>query len=121
MLDGEKSMTHFLNLIAAETEIARVPIMVDSSKWSVIEAGLRCITGKPIVNSLSLKEGEEAFRERAKLVRRYGAAAVIMAFDEKGQADSLARRIEICHARLQHPRRTKSASPPRTSSSIPTC
>jgi 5-methyltetrahydrofolate--homocysteine methyltransferase len=96
MLDGEKAMTHFLNLIAAETEIARVPIMVDSSKWSVIEAGLRCVTGKPIVNSLSLKEGETAFRERAKLVYRYGAAAVIMAFDEKGQADSLARRIEIC-------------------------
>jgi 5-methyltetrahydrofolate--homocysteine methyltransferase len=96
MLDGEKAMTHFLNLIAAETEIARVPIMVDSSKWSVIEAGLRCVTGKPIVNSLSLKEGEAAFRERAKLVLRYGAAAVIMAFDEKGQADSLPRRIEIC-------------------------
>jgi 5-methyltetrahydrofolate--homocysteine methyltransferase len=96
MLDGEKSMTHFLNLIAAETEIARVPIMVDSSKWSVIEAGLRCVTGKPIVNSISLKEGEDLFRQRAKLVYRYGAAAVIMAFDEKGQADSLARRIEIC-------------------------
>ncbi len=74
MLDGEKAMTRFLNLIAAELEIARVPIMVDSSKWSVIEAGLRCIPGKPIVNSLSLKEGEAAFRERAKLVRRYGAA-----------------------------------------------
>ena len=96
MLDGEKSMTHFLNLIAAETDIARVPIMVDSSKWTVIEAGLRCATGKPIVNSLSLKEGEEAFRERAKLVSRYGAASVIMAFDEKGQADSLPRRVEIC-------------------------
>ena len=96
MLDGEKAMTRFLNLIAAELEIARVPIMVDSSKWSVIEAGLRCIPGKPIVNSLSLKEGEAAFRERGKLVRRYGAAAVIMAFDENGQADSLARRIEIC-------------------------
>jgi 5-methyltetrahydrofolate--homocysteine methyltransferase len=96
MLDGEKAMTRFLNLIAAELEIARVPIMVDSSKWSVIEAGLRCIPGKPIVNSLSLKEGEAAFRERAKLVLRYGAAAVIMAFDEKGQADSLPRRIEIC-------------------------
>jgi 5-methyltetrahydrofolate--homocysteine methyltransferase len=96
MLDGEKAMTRFLNLIAAELEIARVPIMVDSSKWSVIEAGLRCIPGKPIVNSLSLKEGEAIFKQRAKLVRRYGAAAVIMAFDEKGQADSLARRIEIC-------------------------
>ncbi len=96
MLDGEKAMTRFLNLIAAELEIARAPVMVDSSKWSVIEAGLRCVAGKPIVNSLSLKEGEEAFRERAGLVRRYGAAAVIMAFDEKGQADSLPRRIEIC-------------------------
>ncbi len=96
MLDGEKAMTRFLNLIAAELEIARVPIMVDSSKWSVIEAGLRCIPGKPIVNSLSLKEGEAAFKERAKLVRRYGAAVVVMAFDEQGQADSLARRIEIC-------------------------
>jgi len=96
MLDGEKAMTRFLNLIAAELEIARVPIMVDSSKWSVIEAGLRCIPGKPIVNSLSLKEGEAAFRERAKLVRRYGAAVVIMAFDEKGQADSFPRRQEIC-------------------------
>src|SRR5271155_4096156 len=96
MLDGEKAMTRFLNLIAAELEIARVPIMVDSSKWSVIEAGLRCIPGKPIVNSLSLKEGEQAFRERARLVRRYGAAVVVMAFDEKGQADSLARRTEIC-------------------------
>ncbi len=96
MLDGEKAMTRFLNLIAVEEEIAAVPTMVDSSKWSVIEAGLRCVPGKPIVNSLSLKEGEQAFRERAKLVHRYGAAAVIMAFDEKGQADSLARRIEIC-------------------------
>jgi 5-methyltetrahydrofolate--homocysteine methyltransferase len=96
MLDGEATMTRFLNLIAAELEIARVPIMIDSSKWSVIEAGLRCATGKPIVNSISLKEGEELFRERGKLVRRYGAAAVIMAFDEKGQADSYARRIEIC-------------------------
>jgi 5-methyltetrahydrofolate--homocysteine methyltransferase len=96
MLDGEKTMTQYLNLIAAEMDIARVPIMVDSSKWSVIEAGLRCIAGKPIVNSLSMKEGEELFRERAKLVHRYGAAAVIMAFDERGQADSLARRIEIC-------------------------
>ena len=96
MLDGEKAMTRFLNLIAVEEEIAAVPTMVDSSKWSVIEAGLRCVPGKPIVNSLSLKEGEQAFRERASLVRRYGAAAVIMAFDETGQADSYARRIEIC-------------------------
>src|SRR5271155_5595419 len=91
MLDGEKAMTHFLNLIAAETDIARVPIMVDSSKWSVIEAGLRCVTGKPIVNSLSLKKGQSASRERPTPSRRYGAAAVIMAFDEKGQADSYQR------------------------------
>ena len=96
MLDGEKTMTQYLNLVAAETDIARVPIMVDSSKWSVIEAGLRCVAGKPIVNSLSMKEGEELFRERAKLVHRYGAAAVIMAFDERGQADSYERRVEIC-------------------------
>jgi 5-methyltetrahydrofolate--homocysteine methyltransferase len=96
MLDGEKAMTRFLNLIAAELEIARVPVMVDSSKWSVIEAGLRCLPGKPVVNSLSLKEGEAAFKERAKLVRRYGAAVVVMAFDEQGQADSLPRRQEIC-------------------------
>jgi 5-methyltetrahydrofolate--homocysteine methyltransferase len=96
MLDGEKAMTRFCNLIAVEEEIAAVPTMVDSSKWSVIEAGLRCVPGKPIVNSISLKEGEEVFRHRAKLVRRYGAAAVVMAFDENGQADSLERRIEIC-------------------------
>ena len=93
--------------------------MVDSSKWSVIEAGLRCIPGKPIVNSLSLKEGEDAFRERAKLVRRYGAAAVIMAFDEKGQADSLRAPHRDLRARLQDPRRGSRLSRPRTSSSIP--
>ncbi|HEX8834251.1 MAG TPA: methionine synthase, partial [Abditibacteriaceae bacterium] len=96
MTDGEAMMTHFLNLIAAEPDIARVPIMIDSSKWSVIEAGLKCIQGKGIVNSISLKEGEEAFRERARLVKRYGAAMVVMAFDEAGQADSFERRQEIC-------------------------
>jgi 5-methyltetrahydrofolate--homocysteine methyltransferase len=96
MLDSVEAMTTFLNLIAAEPDIARVPIMVDSSKWEVIEAGLKCVQGKAIVNSISLKEGEDAFIERARLVRRYGAAAVVMAFDEAGQADSYERRIQIC-------------------------
>lgn len=96
LLDAEKEMTRFLNLIASEPDIARVPIMVDSSKWEVIEAGLRCIQGKGIVNSISMKEGEEKFIQQAKLVRRYGAAVIVMAFDEQGQADTQARKIEIC-------------------------
>ena len=96
MLDSKAAMVRFLQLIASEPDIARVPIMVDSSKWEVIEAGLRCIQGKGIVNSISMKEGEEKFRHEARLVRRYGAAAVVMAFDEKGQADTYARKIEIC-------------------------
>lgn len=96
MLDSVEAMTTFLNLIASEPDIARVPIMVDSSKWEVIEAGLKCVQGKAIVNSISLKEGEEAFIERARLIKRYGAATVVMAFDEQGQADSYERRIEIC-------------------------
>lgn len=96
MVDGPATMTHFLNLIASEPEISRVPIMVDSSRWEVLEAGLRCLQGKGVVNSISLKDGEEAFLERAALVRRYGASAVVMAFDEKGQADNLERRIEVC-------------------------
>lgn len=96
MLDAVKAMTKFLNLIACEPDIARVPIMVDSSKWEVIEAGLKCIQGKPIVNSISLKEGEEEFLHKAKLCQRYGAAVVIMAFDETGQADTMARKKEIC-------------------------
>ncbi len=96
LLDSEEAMVTFLNLIAAEPDIARVPIMIDSSKWSVIEAGLKCVQGKSIVNSISMKEGEEAFRERAETVRRYGAAVVVMAFDEKGQADTLKRKTEIC-------------------------
>ncbi len=96
MLDSEAAMVRFLNLVAAEPDIARVPIMVDSSKWSVIEAGLRCIQGKGIVNSISLKEGEQAFKHQAQLIRRYGAAAVVMAFDEQGQADTYARKTEIC-------------------------
>jgi len=96
MLDSKAAMVRFLNLIAGEPEIARVPIMVDSSKWEVIEAGLQCIQGKGIVNSISLKEGIENFKHQAKLVKRYGAAAVVMAFDEKGQADTYERKIEIC-------------------------
>ncbi|WP_051234967.1 methionine synthase [Marinimicrobium agarilyticum] len=96
MLDSEKAMVRFLNLIAGEPDIARVPVMVDSSKWTVIEAGLKCIQGKPIVNSISMKEGEEEFIERARLCRRYGAAVVVMAFDEDGQADTAARKKEIC-------------------------
>ncbi|MBS1786855.1 MAG: methionine synthase [Acidobacteria bacterium] len=96
MLDSEKAMVHFLNLIASEPDIARVPVVVDSSKWSVIEAGLKCLQGKSVVNSISLKEGEEKFIEQARLIRRYGAAVIVMAFDEKGQADNYERRIEIC-------------------------
>ena len=96
MLDSQAAMVRFLNLMAGEPDIARVPVMVDSSKWSVIEAGLRCIQGKGIVNSISMKEGVEEFKRQAKLVKRYGAAAVVMAFDEKGQADTYARKIEIC-------------------------
>lgn len=96
MLDSKAAMVRFLNLIASEPDIARVPVMVDSSKWEVIEAGLRCIQGKGIVNSISMKEGVDKFKHEAMLVKRYGAAAVVMAFDEKGQADTYARKIEIC-------------------------
>jgi 5-methyltetrahydrofolate--homocysteine methyltransferase len=96
LLDSEAVMTRFLNLVASEPDIARIPIMIDSSKWSVIEAGLKCVQGKGVVNSISLKEGEEAFKEHARLIRRYGAAVVVMAFDEKGQADSVERKLEIC-------------------------
>jgi 5-methyltetrahydrofolate--homocysteine methyltransferase len=96
LLDSEQAMVTFLNLVAAEPDIARVPVMVDSSKWTVIEAGLKCLQGKGIVNSISMKEGEEAFREAARRVLRYGAAVVVMAFDDKGQADTYQRKIEIC-------------------------
>ncbi|WP_037499745.1 methionine synthase [Sphingomonas jaspsi] len=96
LLDGELAMATFLKRIAAEPDIARVPVMIDSSKWSVIEAGLKCVSGKPIVNSISLKEGEEPFLEAARKVRSYGAAVVVMAFDETGQADTAARKVEIC-------------------------
>ena len=96
MLDSEQVMKEFLNLIASEPEISRVPIMIDSSKWSVIEKGLQCVQGKSIVNSISLKEGEEIFKERAQKILQYGASTVVMAFDEQGQADSYERRIAIC-------------------------
>ncbi|HUC45573.1 MAG TPA: dihydropteroate synthase, partial [Hyphomicrobiaceae bacterium] len=96
LLDSQKAMVTFLNLIASEPDIARVPIMIDSSKWSVIEAGLKCVQGKAIVNSISMKEGEAAFLEHARKVLRYGAAVVVMAFDEQGQADTIERKVAIC-------------------------
>src|SRR5262249_53493735 len=96
MIDGAAAMTRFLSLIAAEPEGARVPVMVDSSKWEVIEAGLKCLQGKGIVNSISLKEGEEHFRKAARTILKYGAAAVVMAFDERGQAATYAEKIRIC-------------------------
>jgi 5-methyltetrahydrofolate--homocysteine methyltransferase len=96
LLDSERAMTTFLNLVATEPEIARVPVMIDSSKWSVIEAGLKCVQGKGVVNSISLKEGDEAFLEKARTARRYGAGVVVMAFDEKGQADTVERKVQIC-------------------------
>ena len=96
MIDGEKTMVKFLNLIASEPDIARVPVMIDSSKWEIIEAGLKCIQGKGVVNSISLKEGEDSFIHYAKKIKRYGAAVIVMAFDEQGQADNYERRIEIC-------------------------
>jgi len=96
LIDSARAMTEFLNLVAAEPDIARVPVMIDSSRWEVIEAGLKCVQGKPLVNSISLKEGEEAFLHHAKLVRAYGGAVVVMAFDEEGQADTKARKVEIC-------------------------
>ena len=101
MLDSVEAMQTFMNLIASEPDISRVPIMIDSSKWEVIEAGLKCVQGKAIVNSISLKEGEENFIHQAKLIKRYGAATVVMAFDEKGQADTKARKIEICQRSYQ--------------------
>src|SRR5207247_1251781 len=96
LLDSEWAMTTFLNLIATEPEVARIPFMVDSSRWTVLEAGLKCLQGKGIVNSISLKEGEEPFVEQARTIRRYGAGVVVMAFDEQGQADTADRKVEIC-------------------------
>ena len=101
MIDGEEAMVKFLNLIASEPDIARVPVMIDSSKWEIIEAGLKCIQGKGVVNSISLKEGEEEFIRQATIIKRYGAAVIVMAFDEKGQADNYERRIEICERSYQ--------------------
>ena len=119
LIDGEEAMTRFLNLIAADPSIAKIPIMVDSSKWSVIEAGLKCVQGKSIVNSISLKEGEEKFLDQARLVRRYGAAVVVMAFDEQGQAVTATTRSRSAAAPTSCSP-SKSASRPRTSSSTPT-
>src|SRR3546814_1477990 len=96
LLDAERAMTTFLKLIAAEPDIARVPVMIESSKWSVIETCLKCVPGKPIVKSISMKEGEEPFLDQARKCRAYGAAVVVMAFDEVGQADTKERKIEIC-------------------------
>ena len=96
MLDSAAAMTRFLNLVASEPDISRVPVMIDSSKWSVIEAGLKCVQGKSIVNSISMKEGEDEFLRQARLARRYGAAVIVMAFDEQGQADTFARKTAIC-------------------------
>src|SRR5574344_2074194 len=95
MLDAKTCMVQYLNLLVAEPDIARVPIMIDSSKWEVLEAGLKCVQGKSIVNSISLKEGEEAFLTKARLVHQYGAAVVVMLFDELGQADTFERKIEV--------------------------
>src|SRR5690606_33163237 len=96
LIEGEPTMVKFLNLIAAEPDISRVPVMIDSSKWSVLEAGLQCLQGKGVVNSISLKDGEDEFLRRASLIRRYGAAAVVMAFDEQGQAATRDEKVRIC-------------------------
>src|SRR5207248_11453710 len=96
LLEGEQAMRRFLNVVATEPEIARLPIMVDSSKWSVLEAGLQCLQGKGVVNSISLKEGEEQFLDQARRIKRHGAAVVVMAFDEQGQADTVERKVQIC-------------------------
>ncbi|MBO1996794.1 dihydropteroate synthase [Staphylococcus epidermidis] len=120
MLDSKAAMVRFLNLIASEPDIAKVPVMVDNSKWEVIEAGLRCLQGKGIVNSISMKEGVDEFKKHAKLVKRYGAAAVVMAFDEKGQADTFERKTEICE-RAYRILVDEVGFRPRTSSSTPTC
>jgi len=96
MLESKEAMVKFLNMIAAEPDISRVPVMIDSSKWDIIEAGLQCVQGKSVVNSISLKEGEESFIKYARLVRQYGAAVIVMAFDEDGQADTYERKVEIC-------------------------
>ena len=118
LLDSEAAMVTFLNLVAAEPDIARVPVMVDSSKFSVIEAGLKCVQGKPVVNSISMKEGEEKFIHEAKIARRHGAAVVVMAFDENGPGRHVRAQDRDLQARLRHPGRPRSASRRKTSSSI---
>jgi 5-methyltetrahydrofolate--homocysteine methyltransferase len=117
MIDGAVAMTTFLNLIAAEPDIARVPVMIDSSKWEIIEAGLKVVQGKCVVNSISLKEGEANFLAHAATIKKFGAAVIVMAFDEEGQADNLDRRIAICNAPIIYSS-TKSTFLPKTSSSI---
>lgn len=119
MLDSEAAMIRFLNLIAAEPDIARAPIVVDSSKWSVIEAGLKCIQGKAVVNSISLKEGEEKFKEQARLIRRYGAAVIVMAFDEQDRPTATNAALRFANALIASSPK-KSASRRKTSSSIRT-
>ena len=119
LLDGVEEMTNFLNLLASDPDVSRVPIMIDSSKWEVIEAGLKCVQGKPIVNSISLKNGEEEFLHHARLAQRYGAAVVVMAFDETGQADTFERRIEICGRAYSC--LPEMVSIPKILSSIPMC
>ena len=120
LLDGEAVMTKFLRLIADEHEVAAVPVMVDSSKWSVIEAGLKTLQGKPIVNSISLKDGEEEFLRRATLCRWYGTAVVVMAFDEQGQAVEVDDKVRICRRAYRTAHAKRSAFRPRTSSSTRT-
>ena len=120
MLDSEQVMTTFLNYIATEPEIARVPVMIDSSKWTVLEAGLKCVQGKGVVNSISLKEGEADFLDKARTIQHYGAAVVVMAFDETGQADTVERKVVDLPARLQAADRAGRASIRPTSSSTRT-
>jgi 5-methyltetrahydrofolate--homocysteine methyltransferase len=120
MLDSEAAMVRFMNLVASEPDIARVPVMIDSSKWSIIEAGLKCLQGKGVVNSISLKEGVEAFKHHAALIRRYGAAVVVMAFDERGQADTFDRKIEVCE-RSYRILTNELGFPPEDIILIPTC
>src|SRR5437763_15170514 len=101
MLDSQAAMVRLLNFVAAELDIARVPVMIDSSKWSVIEAGLKCVQGKGVVNSISLKEGEADFLAKARVIKRYGAGVVVMAFDEIGEADTVERKVQICRRAYQ--------------------
>ena len=121
LLDSEQAMTTFLNLIATEPEVARIPIMIDSSRWSVLEAGLKCVQGKGVVNSISLKEGEEPFLEQARRIRDYGAGVVVMAFDELGQADTAERKVDDLRPGVRPAHAKGRASRPRTSSSTRTC